>query len=118
MEGQVMDDSFQLNQLTFSTFYEVKSWCEENMVVAYGTFWDLFSILVAMKPKYQMGKDMVDKWYLLVQTKSIPFENDLAASCDVTPKTLGLVWKAWQQVGLNKWWLWTFPLHLYVEHRM
>jgi hypothetical protein len=80
MEGRVTNDSFRLNQFTFSTFYEVKSWVEENRVTTYGTFWDMFSVLVAMKPKYQTGKDMADERYSSARIKSTPFENDLSAS--------------------------------------
>jgi hypothetical protein len=49
MEGRVADASCKLIQCTFSTFYEVKAWCEENQVSTNGTFWDLFSVLAAMK---------------------------------------------------------------------
>jgi hypothetical protein len=80
MEGRVTDSSFRLNQYTFSTFYEVKTWCEENKVGTYGTFWDLFSVLVAMKPKYQIGKDVADERYSSARIKSTPFENDLSAA--------------------------------------
>jgi hypothetical protein len=89
MEGRVTNDSFRLNQFTFSTFYEVKTWCEENYVTTYGTFWDLFSVLVAMKPKYQTGKDMADERYSSARIKSTPFENDLAASMS-HPRPLAL----------------------------
>jgi hypothetical protein len=89
MEGCVTDSSFRLNQYTFSTFYEVKTWCEENNVTTYGTFWDLFSVLVAMKPKYQTGKDMADERYSSARIKSTTFENDLAASMS-HPRPLAL----------------------------
>ena len=80
MEGRVTDSSFRLNQFTFSTFYEVKTWCEESEIVSFGTFWDFFSLMVAMKPKYLTGKDMAYEQYSSARIKSTPFENDLAAS--------------------------------------
>jgi hypothetical protein len=92
MEGRVTEYSFRLNQYTFSTFYEVKTWCEENNVTTYGTFWDLFSVLVAMKPKYQTGKDMADERYSSARIKSTTFENDLAASMS-HPRPLALFGK-------------------------
>jgi hypothetical protein len=61
-------------------FYEVKSWCEENEALTYGVFWDLFSVLVAMKPKFQTGKDVADEQFSLARVKFTLFENDLAAS--------------------------------------
>jgi hypothetical protein len=95
----VTEASFWLNQYTFSTFYEVKSWCEENSVISYGTFWDLFSVLVAMKPKYQTGKDMADKRYSSARIKSTPFENDLAASMS-HPRPLALFGKKGGELAL------------------
>jgi hypothetical protein len=80
MEGRVTDSSFRSNEYTLSTFYEVKTFCEENQVVTYRIFWDLFRVLVAMKPKYQTGKDMADERYSSARIKSTPFENDLSAS--------------------------------------
>jgi hypothetical protein len=92
MEGRVTDSSFQLNQYTFSTFYEVKTWCEETKVETYGIFWDLFSVLVAMKPKYQTGKDVANERYSPARIKSTPFENDLSASMS-HPRPLALFGK-------------------------
>jgi hypothetical protein len=40
MEERVTDSSFRLNQLTFRTFYEVKTWCEETKVATDGLFWE------------------------------------------------------------------------------
>jgi hypothetical protein len=92
MEGRVTDSSFRLKQYTFSTFYEVKTWCEETKVETYGVFWDLFSVLVAMKPKYQTGKDVADERHSLAQIKSTPFKNDLSASMS-HPRPLALFGK-------------------------
>jgi hypothetical protein len=92
IEGWVTDLSFRLNQYTFSTFYEVKTWCEETKVETYGIFWDLFRVLGAMKPKYQMGKDVTDKRYSLAWIKSTPFQNDLSASMS-HPRPLALFGK-------------------------
>ena len=102
MEGRVTDASFRLNQFTFSTFYEVKTWCEENSVTTYGTFWDLSSVLVAMKPKYQTGKDMADERYSSARIKSTPFENDLLASMS-HPRPLALFGKKGGELaGMNE----------------
>jgi hypothetical protein len=80
IEDRVTDSSFRLNQFTFSTFFEVKTWCEDKRVETFGVYWDLFSVLVAMKPKGQTGKDIADELYFSARIKSTPFENDLAAS--------------------------------------
>jgi hypothetical protein len=92
MEIHVTDASFWLNQYTFSTFYEVKSWYEENNISTIWTFWDLFSVLLLMKPKYQTGKDMADEKYASARIKSTPFENDLVASMS-HPRPLALLGK-------------------------
>ena len=102
MEGRVTDSSFRLNQYTFSTFYEVKTWCEETEVVTFGIFWDLFSVLVAMKPKYQTGKDIADERYSSARIKSTPFENDLAAAMS-HPRPLALFGKRGGELaGINE----------------
>jgi hypothetical protein len=92
MEGRVTDSSFRLNQYTFSTFYEVRTWCEDHTVATFGIFWDLFSVMVAMKPKYQTGKDMADEKFSSARIKSTPFENDLLASMS-HPRPLALFGK-------------------------
>jgi hypothetical protein len=61
-------------------------------VGTYGTFWDLFSVLVAMKPKYQTGKDVADERYSSGRIKSTPFENDLSAAMS-HPRPLALFGK-------------------------
>jgi hypothetical protein len=92
MEGLVTYSSFRLNQYTFSTFYEVKTWCEETKVETYGILWDLFIVLVAMKPKYQTGEDAANERYSLARIKSTPFENDLSAAMS-HPRPLALFGK-------------------------
>jgi hypothetical protein len=92
MEGRVTDSSFRLNQYTFSSFFEVRTWCEDNTVATFGIFWDLFSVLVAMKPKFQTGKDIADELFSSARIKSTPFENDLVASMS-HPRPLALFGK-------------------------
>jgi hypothetical protein len=100
MEGRVTDAPFRLNQYTFSTSYKVKTWCEDNKnVITYVTFWDLFSVFVAMKPRYQTGKDMADERYSSVRIKLTPFENDLAASM-LYPMPLALFGKRGGELAL------------------
>jgi hypothetical protein len=70
MEGRVTDSSFRLNQYAFSSFIEVKTWCEDNSVLTFGIFWDLFSVLVVMRPKYQTGRDMADEKFSSARIKS------------------------------------------------
>eukprot|EP00978_Attheya_sp_CCMP212_P029238 scaffold103340_cov27-Attheya_sp.AAC.3 len=66
LEGRVIDES-------------VQSLMTMHLVETAGWFWDIFSVLVVMKPKQLSGKDRVDEQYFSLRVQSTPFENDLTA---------------------------------------
>jgi hypothetical protein len=48
MEGRVGDEVFVLNEHSFNSFYDAKSWIVTNEIPSCGLHWRLFSILVVM----------------------------------------------------------------------
>eukprot|EP00978_Attheya_sp_CCMP212_P007603 scaffold17564_cov59-Attheya_sp.AAC.4 len=81
LEGRVIDESVKLDDYAFGSFSDFKtSFVEVEQVEMAGWFWDIFSVLVVMKPKQLSGKDRADEQYSSLRVQSTPFENDLAAS--------------------------------------
>jgi hypothetical protein len=89
IEGRATGESFAMNRLTFCSRSEVANWLVAEKVPSCGFFWDLFSVMVSMKPKKHSGKECLDKNYLARKTNSTTIENDLGASMThVCPKVL------------------------------
>eukprot|EP00978_Attheya_sp_CCMP212_P025222 scaffold80789_cov41-Attheya_sp.AAC.2 len=81
LEGRVIDESVKLDDYAFGSFSDFKTSCVEvEQVETAGWFWDIFSVLVVMKPKQFSGKVREDEQYSSLRVQSTPFENDLAAS--------------------------------------
>eukprot|EP00978_Attheya_sp_CCMP212_P045215 scaffold337794_cov55-Attheya_sp.AAC.1 len=81
LEGRVIDESVKLDDYAFGSFSDFKtSFVEVEQVETAGWFWDIFSVLVVMKPKQLSRKDRADEQYSSLRVQSTPFENDLAAS--------------------------------------
>jgi hypothetical protein len=81
IEGSVTGESYSDGGfLMFWSMTEVTDWLLAQKVPSGGVFWDLFSVLVCMKPKQQTGKACVDETYSSHQTNSTALENDLVAS--------------------------------------
>eukprot|EP00978_Attheya_sp_CCMP212_P011066 scaffold26997_cov42-Attheya_sp.AAC.2 len=81
LEGRVIDESVKLDDYAFGLFSDFKtSFVKVEQIETAGWFWDIFSILVVMKPKQLSGKDQADEQYSSLRVQSTPFENDLAAS--------------------------------------
>jgi hypothetical protein len=80
IEGRVTGESYAEGGHVFSSMTEVGDWLIKEKVPSGGVFWDLFSVLVCMKPKQQTGKGRADETYSAQRTKSTTMENDLLAS--------------------------------------
>jgi hypothetical protein len=80
IEGRATGESFSLHGLTFCSRSEVADWLEKHQVPSCGFFWDLFSVMVSMKPKRHTGKDRSDENYSAKRTNSTTLENDLGAA--------------------------------------
>eukprot|EP00978_Attheya_sp_CCMP212_P030405 scaffold111719_cov24-Attheya_sp.AAC.1 len=81
LEERVIDESVKLDDYACGSFSDFKtSFVEVEQVETAGWFWDIFSVLVMMKPKQLSGKDRADEQYSSLRVQSTPFENDLAAS--------------------------------------
>jgi hypothetical protein len=46
-----------MNGFTFCSKSELADWLEKEKVPSVGYFWDLFNVMVTMKPKKLTGKD-------------------------------------------------------------
>jgi hypothetical protein len=69
-----------MGSYVFCSHTEVAEWIVAEKVPTAGVFWNLFSVLVCMKPKRQMGKDRSDESHSSKRTGSTILENDLVAS--------------------------------------
>jgi hypothetical protein len=89
IEGRATGESFNMNGFTFCSKSELADWLEKEKVPSVGYFWDLFSVMVTMKPKKLTGKDRSDENYSAKRTNSTTLENDLGASMThVRPEVL------------------------------
>jgi hypothetical protein len=79
IEGRVTGESYAEGGHEFSSMSEVGDWLVKEKKPSGGVFWDLFSILVCMKPKQQTGKGRADETYSAQRKKSTTMENDLLA---------------------------------------
>jgi hypothetical protein len=89
IEGRATGESFTMNGQSFCSRSEVADWLLVNKVPSCGFFWDLFSVMVSMKPKKHSGKERSDEHYSARRTNSTTLENDLGASMThVRPEVL------------------------------
>jgi hypothetical protein len=89
IEGRATGESFAMNGMTFCSRSEVADWLLAEKVPSCGFFWDLFSVMVSMKPKKHSGKERSDENYSARRTNSTTLENDLGASMThVRPEVL------------------------------
>jgi hypothetical protein len=51
LEGRVIREAFAVGSYVFCLQTEVAKWIVNEKVPSAGVFWDLFSVLVCMKPK-------------------------------------------------------------------
>jgi hypothetical protein len=76
----VSDTGFELDEFHFGSKAELRNCIVEEKVSSAGLFWNLFSILVVMKPKKMTGKEVADNRYSAIRVSRTILENDLAAS--------------------------------------
>jgi hypothetical protein len=89
IEGRATGESFSMHGQVFCSRSEVADWLLAEKVPSCGFFWDLFSVMVSMKPKKHSGKERSDESYSARRTKSTMLENDLgAAMTHVRPEVL------------------------------
>jgi hypothetical protein len=82
------DEAFELGQFTFGSFAEfAKMLLLDEKVPTRGNFWDLFSVLVSMRPKGLSGKERADEQHSSERIKTAIFENNLLASMSHTRPT-------------------------------
>jgi hypothetical protein len=60
MEDRVSDTGFKFDEFHFGSKAKLRKFIVEEKVSSAGLFWDLFSILVVMKPKKMTGKEVAD----------------------------------------------------------
>jgi hypothetical protein len=89
IEGWVTGESYSEGGFVFCLIAEVADWLVGEKVPSVGVFWDLFSVLVSMKPKQQTGKARANETYSSQRTNSATLENELLAPMTHTrPKLL------------------------------
>lgn len=77
-------DSCSVNQgeYIFTSEIDVGIWIEKHHVPSIGMFWDIFSVLVCMKPKCLSGTERADSLYSSERIHTTTAENNLSASMD------------------------------------
>jgi hypothetical protein len=75
-----MGKSFPKGIFVFCSMTKIGDWLAAKKVPSGDVFWDLFSILVCMKPKQQTGKARANEKYSSQRTNSTTLENNLLAS--------------------------------------
>jgi hypothetical protein len=70
LEGRVTGEAFTMGNFVFCSRTEVADWIVATKVPTAEIFWDLFSVLVCMKPERQTGKDRSDASYSSKRTGS------------------------------------------------
>ena len=63
IEGRVTGESFSMSNQTFCSKSKVADWLLSENVPSCSFFWDLFSVMVSMKPKEHSGKERSDESY-------------------------------------------------------
>jgi hypothetical protein len=99
IEGQVTIESYSEGGIAFCLMTEVADWLLAEKVPSRGVLWDLFSVLVSMKPKQQTGKARANETYSLQRTNSMMLENDLLASMTHTRPELLFAKKGGSELG-------------------
>jgi hypothetical protein len=74
--GEMVDISGE----RFNSVADVQAWLIINEVDTSALAWDLFSVLVAAKPKGCTGQERDDETYSAIRTRTSVAENDLVAS--------------------------------------
>jgi hypothetical protein len=79
-EARGSDEVFEMDQFLFSLYSDFEQMVFDEKVLMSGVFWDLFSVLVSMRPKGLSGKERVDEQYSSERIKTTMFENNLLAA--------------------------------------
>jgi hypothetical protein len=80
IEDRVSDAGFEFDDFSFSSEAELRNFVIEKKVPSAGQCWDLFSVLVVMKPKKLTGKEGAGNRFSAERVSTSTLENDLAAS--------------------------------------
>ena len=85
----MLDESISLDNHEFASYAEFKTFVAEEKIVSAGWYWDLFSILVVMRPKESTGSEKADEKYKADRIEATTCELNLAAAMTHTkPKCL------------------------------
>jgi hypothetical protein len=78
--GRATGEYFSVNNQTFCSRSKVAAWLLVENVPSCSFFWNVFSIMVSMKPKKHSGRKQPDENYSAWCTNSTMLVNDLGAS--------------------------------------
>jgi hypothetical protein len=80
LEQVTSGETIEISGVRFNSVADVSEWLRINEVNTGALAWDLFSVLVAAKPKSRTGQERADEAYSAIRTKTSVSENDLIAS--------------------------------------
>jgi hypothetical protein len=100
IEGRVLTgESYSDGGFVFCSMTKVADYLQGQKVPSGGVFWNLFSILVCMKPKQQTGKARANETYSSQRTNLTTLENDLLASMTRMRPEVSFVKKGGSELG-------------------
>jgi hypothetical protein len=79
-EARGGEEMFELGEYTFGSFEDFGKWVLKEQVPTSGIFWDIFSVLVNMRPKGLSGKERADEQHSSERISTTMFENNLLAA--------------------------------------
>jgi hypothetical protein len=79
-EARGSEEVFGMDQFIYGSYPDFAQMVLDERVPTSGVFWDLFSVLVSMRPKGLSGKERADEQYSSERIKTTIFENNLLAS--------------------------------------
>jgi hypothetical protein len=79
-EAQGSGEVFEMDQFLFASYSDLTQMVFDEKVPTSGVFWDLFSLLVSMRPKGLSGKERADEQYSSERIKTTMFKNNLLAA--------------------------------------
>jgi hypothetical protein len=80
VEAGGSDEAFEQDEHAFPTFSDFSDMVLRDKIPSSGVYWDIFSVLVNMRPKGQSGKERADEQYSSERIKTTALENNLLTS--------------------------------------
>jgi hypothetical protein len=89
-EARGSGEVFEMDQFLFASYSDLAQMVFDKKAPTSGVFWDLFSVLVSMRPKGLSRKERADEQYSSKRIKTTMFENNLLFGRDEPALSSGM----------------------------